>query len=320
MLKDQSFKSIQSIQSDILEVFSDLLSETSYTDNVISMDEILDNIPADYESNEIKKFVPLFNNNLNFATNGGLRSGKVHLVSGEVSLGKSIFARQQSEWASYNKIPTMVYVTETDAREVGENTFASRSQIDNFYFKKGIVPSNENIHDIRVKIKKDSDKDYLFYKEIHDLSFRQLLDDIRLNVRKRGIGFVVIDQLTSIPTEGNTDRKTFITNCINSLVRLAQKESICILVVAQLKQSSQGKSNKKGLFENADMNDLGESADLQRLAYTVMILTAQKENQDRIRVWFPKNRGAKKDVYADIFAEKHFSRFVEDDKNAKSNL
>ncbi len=308
-IKSNNYHDIGSLQADVLSTFNELLTESNIGDGVHTMNDVLDKVPESYEDDSIKSFVPLFSENMNYTTNGGLRGGAVHIVSGEVSLGKSIFGRQQAEHASKNKIPTMVYVTEASYLEVAENTFAARSSIDSYYFKKNILPAGTDIHDLRSSIKLDSDN-CLYYRQLNEMKFDDLINHMKISIKKYGIKFFLLDQLTSIFDE-TSDRRAFITRCMTKLSNLAQMENVCILVVNQLKQESQSKNAKKSLFDYADMNDLAESSDLQRLAYTIIILTAKKDNPDFIRVHFAKNRGGVKGHYNELLAEKHFNRFTD---------
>lgn len=300
------FKNIDDVQNKTLEIFDKLLAEATYNDKTSSMDEILDDYANTFHDNKLRYITSPFRE-VNEVLNPGWRVGKVHIVSGEVSLGKSIFARQQAEFSAEQKVETMLYVTEAEKEEIAENVMASRTSINNYHYKTRRLPKDQTLDELRLKAKKDTDKRYFFVREAFDMNFKELCNDIRMQVRKRNIKLIILDQLTSIPTEGNMNRKDFITKCMNTLVRLAAKENICIILVSQLKREKQGKSGN--MFDSTESNDLAESSDLERLAFTIAVLTANEKHPDLIRIWFPKNRNYIKNLKAEVHSQKEYSKF-----------
>jgi len=309
MLQQSSSKSIEEIQGKTLNIMNKLVSEASYNDKISSMNDILDDLEENFNNNEDLRYISSFDGELNIILGDGFRVGKVHIISGEVSLGKSIFVRQQAEHASKNKVPTLVFITEAQKEEVAENTMSARTDINNYCFKTRKL--KEDIHELRDKTRYETDKEYLFYCEAFSLTWTEIINTIRVQIRKRNIKHVIIDQLTSIKTEGKIDRKTFVTNCMLDLVSLANDENICIIVVSQLKADSQGNKSNGSLFKSGkpESHSLAESSDLARLAYTIIILKSKESEPNNVKAWAAKNRNGKCGLPANLTPENEYSRF-----------
>lgn len=192
---------------------------------------------------------------------GGIENGKVYMIAGRPSTGKSIFVVNIAAFAArnFNKNVLFFYLEGTKERFTNR-LVSSECFVDYGRFEKGLLDDAEwksvsnNIPDIFTNNIMIDDS-----SEINLESLKNKLD------RASNIDMVIIDYLQLV--DGNGDRKKIITDLLLCLRNIAQEKNLPILIVSSMSDVCEKRCDKRPI-----LRDLNEDGILEQLTDVVMFL------------------------------------------------
>lgn len=205
---------------------------------------------------------------LNERLNGGFTEGKLVIIAGRPSLGKTTFTLQLLEHFALQKIKICFYSLETGANEVVHQVFAREYQKNSAFFKYKHVDKS--------KLKAgEHDEYFLFTDEL--FCPEDIYNDIKLKARKDGVKIFAIDyfQLMDMAKTKIKTRYEFFTYWSTKFQNLAKAEGILIIFLCQINRTA-----TKSVSGKPTINDLKETGSLEQDAHTILILfSPDKEAQ-----------------------------------------
>lgn len=260
-------------------------------------------------------FIPTPFKYLNDKIAGGLPIGRISLLTAPVSAGKTTVSTMFLLEAIRLNFKSIVYLLESDKEETTQNILSSRTLIENTCFRTKTFPTHNRLDDIYRTGKSKSD-DNLTLVEAQAMSIDDIINDIKFKVKKdNSIKLVVLDQINSLSVEGNLTRSEFLSRCVVKLKDLALTCKIALLVNCQLTRSAS--KNNKSSGANIELEDIGETSNLEKLAHLVMTVVPRDEFSTIIKL--PKNRSGKRGDFCTIYPQLEYSRFTETPTNFKSD-
>ena len=224
---------------------------------------------------------------------GGLQRGKIYIIGGRPSMGKSAYAMNIAEYVA--KDNNVLFISlEMSKKEYAQRLMLSKAGVDVNKINSG------NITDIEIERVKEQ-KDYLdslnlFIEtktpcKVSDIE----LAIINLKSTKGSCDLVVVDylQLLSPSSKINKNREVEVSEISRELKNLAVKYDVPIIVLSQLSRALEAREDKRPM-----LSDLRESGAIEQDADVVMFIYRDEwyhpenpESRGQGEVLIRKNRG-----------------------------
>jgi replicative DNA helicase len=213
-----------------------------------------------------KEVFPTQFDELNDLLGGGVARGKLTIVGGRPSLGKTTCVIQICEHFAEMGFKPKIYSLETDEEEVVHQMYARELEKDTNYFRHRWFKDDE------LGIKKH-DQEFYFTDKL--FTPEQIVNDIKISARKDGCKIFVIDHFQLLQNKSNKKRLDFYTEWSAKLQQVAKQENVSIILLSQLTRNVEQK-----LIPKPSLSDLKETGSLEQDAHTVIFLySPDKKNQ-----------------------------------------
>lgn len=193
---------------------------------------------------------------------GGLRPGKVWIIAGRTSMGKTALACNIMEYVSINQsIETLFVSLEMNSEEIGSRILASQTRIDLNKITNGGCSSYENSSILQAASRTENTF------TIDDRS-SQTMSSIaalaRRHKRRNGLGLLVIDYLQLIDPERRSDtRQEQVATISRRLKGLARELQVPVICAAQLnRQIESSADNYPRLSHLRESGAIEQDADI----------------------------------------------------------
>lgn len=188
-------------------------------------------------------------------TTYGMCGGKLWIISGRPSMGKSAsignFALSQGELG----IPNLIFSLEMSKQDISERMVAMKSGVQLTNIKLGLL-TPENMKSIEVAY--ETIKSYPIYIDDNfATSLNYILATTRKYVRTYGVKVVYVDYLQLL-AERNADSTQELGRISRSLKLLARELDICVIALSQLNRNLEMRDEKRPI-----MSDLRQSGNLE---------------------------------------------------------
>lgn len=243
---------------------------------------------------------------------GGLRKGRMIIVSGLTSTGKSSFATCVSLQVAEMKTPILYYSLEMPPIDLAKRFLMIHSKLTGEELKNIEDPSPE-LQEVDKTIlalagdgKQDNGMPIYFYNGSGMIKFQNLEDSIKTGIEKYGVGLVVIDHLHYFAHNySNLTNET--SMIVRKIKQLAVANDVPIMLLAHLNRGGRS-SQRKGLY-TPSLSDLRDTGAIEQDADQVLFVCRDSENEkkeEREKAWIKiaKNRdGATGRSISAVFSE-----------------
>jgi replicative DNA helicase len=251
--------------SEFISQNTDLLLQASDSKKVTNIGELKKKYMS---SNEVLRVIATEHHSLDQHLNGGFTFGKLVIVAGRPSTGKTTFCFQLAETFAKANLNPCFYSLETDGEEAVHQILAREHQKNNRYFRYKSVDMDT------IKIY-DHDEKFLFNDKL--FTPEDIYNDIKIRSRKDGCKVFFIDhfQLLDMAKTKKKNRLDFFTHWSAKLQQLAKEENVVIILLSQLNRGIEGRAKIRPA-----LSDLKETGSLEQDAHTVLMLySPEKDNQ-----------------------------------------
>ena len=219
--------------------------------------------------------------------NGGWKSGQLILVGARPGMGKSAIAMKFLESAAKCGVPSSIIPLEMDGEELCERIqHQGPGRLDEI---AGLP----------------------IYIEDKQFELESLIGSIRLQHKRKGVRFVVIDYLTLIEVEGRMNSTEKIEKVTRRLKRLAKELKIPIVILAQLNRKLEDRPDKRPQL--ADIRGAGsaeQDADVVLFLYRHEVYFAN-EKPGQCEIIVAKQRKGQMGVTVNVGFKKESTQFVD---------
>lgn len=229
----------------------------------------------------------------------GWQPGKLIVVAGRPSMGKSAFALNAAARAAENKIPVLVFSMEMLRVELLGRVCCGHAQ----------VPSSVMFD---AQHQREGDIDLLFSSldVVHGwplwiddtpaLTFGAMASRARVQKAKHGLGLLVVDylQLAGVPPEakksGQRNREQDVGEISKGFKALAKELKVPVMLLSQLNRDLEKRPNKRPIL--ADLRESGaieQDADQVLFIYRDEVYNPNGDKQGQAEIIVGKSRGGK---------------------------
>ena len=197
---------------------------------------------------------------------GGLHPGRLYVLAGRPSVGKSCFAWNLITRIGIDQnIPTLAFTLEVSAAECTTNVLVQKSRVDGWRILKAQLRDYDwvNLTNASEAIAEAP----IYLLDTAGLSIGEVLSHSRHAKLKHNVGFIVVDYLQLMDTQGRESREQAIAAMSRELKKLARELEIPVLAVSQLNRGVEYRENKRPL-----MSDLRESGSIEQDADVVILM------------------------------------------------
>jgi len=206
---------------------------------IASLLENPDQILAEYNENYVR--VPFAGNNLKaleLKMNGGLVGGRLYIIGGIPSAGKTNLANNMADNVCLNGHPVLFFSFDDGKSELRYRTWSrfSKTSIEAFNKKELDKASIRNICD-QSKIKKIMGLKYVVQEMITVDKWDKLIGQFVHQYKRAPV--IIIDYLRKLKTEkDSSDERLRVDNVLNLLTDMAKKYNIPIVAISELARDS----------------------------------------------------------------------------------
>ncbi len=224
----------------------------------------------------------------------GLKPGKLYIMAGRPSMGKSAVALNIAENAVIAGHNVLFFTQEMGADQLFQRIFARRSGVS--IDRQSEKMTDEEFNKI-IEVQNDMRTMKLSVKDAECQTVTSILSTSRKSKRKSGLDLVVIDYLGLMDA---TDKKAQMVHQVAEISRglknAATMLGVPVLLLSQLNRSLEGRDDKR-----PKLSDLRDSGAIEQDADAVMMVYRDEYYIERERPERLKNES--KDVYESKLAE-----------------
>jgi len=215
----------------------------------------------------------------------GLRPGKLYVIAGRPSLGKSAFGQQLVVNAAKNGHRATLVELEMPEDEIGDRTLCMFGELDGGLVSSKNV-SEEDLGKLEVAARELRAHGRLRYVTENYITFAKVRAILRRHKRKHGLELAVIDYAQQVRVQGFKagERQLEVTEVFRSLKQLSKELSIPIIALAQLNREAEG--------QRPTLAHLRESGAIENEADVVILLHGERDGST-ITAIIAKNRGGR---------------------------
>lgn len=216
---------------------------------------------------------------------GGLQPGRVYVIAGRTSTGKSALAAQiLGHVAIELGNPVAIFSIEMPAAELGRRFLARFSGVDLGRFSERTANNGDFV---RVRKALSQMKGNRLHVRDSRLTLPQFRANTRRLVRSQGVRAVAIDYLQIMHGSRGLERRLQIAEITAGVKTLARELDIPIILVSQVNRESAGKEAPPNL------HNLSESTSIEQDADCVAMLHRPDLSVQDCTIYVRKNRGGK---------------------------
>jgi len=211
---------------------------------------------------------------------GGLRKGRLVVVSGLTSTGKTSFALSVGLKLADRKIPTFFFSLEMPPIDIAKKALIIKSKLTNLQLKDIKEPSKElDIVDTTLKgFSNITDMPMYLYSGSGVVQYKILADCARIVKEEFGVEHIFVDHLHYFARSShNITAET--SQVVRDLKQLAVHLDITIILLAHLNRAGRA-SQKKGLYTPA-LSDLRDSGSIEQDADQVLFVCRDSESDEQ---------------------------------------
>lgn len=203
---------------------------------------------------------------------GGLEEGKLYIVAGRPSMGKTTFAMNivEAVAANYPELMTNVFSLEMLVDELAEKFLSSAGRANFGRLRNPVEVTDDDWVNISMGVKKLS-KTNIYIDDSSTLTPNQIRQRLRTTIQTTGKkpGVVVVDfiQLMNGDAKRYDNRNTEIGEISRELKAIAKEFLVPVIALSQLNRGLEQRGNKRPI-----LSDLRESGDLEQNANVIIFV------------------------------------------------
>lgn len=202
----------------------------------------------------------------------GLSPADMVVIAGRPSMGKTSLAMQIAEHVSETE-PVLIFSLEMPAEQLAMRMAAGAGKLDITSMRSGKL-QDDDWQRLTYAITKIRDRP-IYIDDRAALTMQQIRARARQEMRKRGLGLVVIDHISLIRGEGN-NREQEVSAISRGIKALAKELNIPVIALSQLNRELEKRHNKRPV-----MSDLRDSGSIEQDADLILMLYRDEYyNQD----------------------------------------
>ena len=198
---------------------------------------------------------------------GGFAPGKLYILAGRPSHGKSTFALNLARNISVNAgIPGMIFSLEMDRDEITENLIAAQARIDNQSFRAGIPSARlcEKAADAANFLQARP----LYINDRSSVGWSDIRADFLLQNAVEPVKYVIVDYLQLMATNPKAERRDLALGEVTRHLKVfAGEMQVPVILLSQLNRSVEGREGNR-----PRLSDLRESGSIEQDADAVMFI------------------------------------------------
>lgn len=186
---------------------------------------------------------------------GGLCGGRLYVLAGRPSSGKSALALQIGIHAALNHHPVMVSSLEMTGEENGERAIAAAARIDLDRLITGRELEASDWDRMGAAIGSLNEAP-IYIDDTPALTLNQLRARARRMRQRHGVEVLVVDYLQLLRTEGRGENRNLeVSELAEGLKALAKELDVAVVALSQMNRKCEDRPNKRGIV--ADLRDSG---------------------------------------------------------------
>ena len=248
---------------------------------------------------------------MNYALNGGFKSGQLIIIAARPSVGKTALMLQMARAAAQAGHPVQIFSLEMQADELAERMIFSTGEVRPMEITQGVV-SDARYEKAEMQ---------LAPLPLYINDFSRSLDDIvsRLSqaVKQGRCSIAYIDYLGLISDAlnfGNAKLYQVIARITGTMKAVAKRLGIPIVLLCQMNREAAREGRSPELFDLRDSGSIEQDADV------VLMLENKIASEKKLVAWLRKNRSGKKE-YGFVFRPNDtYSAFDEEEPLAPQGM
>lgn len=241
--------------------------ESSLMDTAVGISSVLDNVDAAMRGELQSSGVMSGFHDLDHVTNG-FKPGQLIIVAARPGVGKSTLATDIMRAASIDQgVPSLLFSLEMSGQEVYQRILSAESDVRLSKIVRGNVTDQERA-DLQYAYERIKSAPILV-DDSPDLTLMDIRAKTKLEMKRRGIGLVLVDYLQLLKTGGKVEsRQQEVSDISRSLKLLAKSCGVPVIALAQLNRGVE----KRGEDAAPKPSDLRESGSLEQDADMVILI------------------------------------------------
>jgi len=247
---------------------------------------------------------------------GGLRKGRLVIVSGLTSVGKTSFSLNVCLNLSERKLPTFFFSLEMPPIDIAKKTLMLKAKLTNDDFKDIEDPSEvlDKIDETLKGFENIAGLPIYLYNGSGTIKYKILAECARIVKEEFGVDYIFVDHLHYFARSSkNITAET--SQVVRDLKLLAVQLDITIVLLAHLNRSGRA-TQKKGLYIPS-LSDLRDSGAIEQDADQVLFVCRDSENEDAAErqkafIKVAKNRDGSAGRSASMRFDENLTTFIEE--------
>lgn len=210
---------------------------------------------------------------------GGLRKGRLVILSGLTSVGKTSFALNICLNLVERKLPSFFFSLEMPPIDIAKKTLMLKAKLTNADFKDIEDPSDvlDKIDETLKEFNNISGMPMYLYNGSGTIKYKILAECARIVKEEFGVDYIFVDHLHYFARSSNNITAET-SQVVRDLKQLAVQLDITIILLTHLNRSGRA-TQKKGLYIPA-LSDLRDSGAIEQDADQVLFVCRDSENDD----------------------------------------
>lgn len=235
---------------------------------------------------------------LDSATEGGLLSGRLHVIAGEPNLGKTSLATQLAHVACEDGFVVGFHVADVDDRRGILQRIAQRHGVD----RRAFLDRDPEA----IAITETIVRRWPHFRVIDEAADGRTVDEsaaaiLALGQKHRLRAILFVDSIQKVrlrwdaknEPRNDKDRIDRVLRCLSSYAR----KGLTIIATCEVPRGYYGGPKKRRRFEGPSaLAAFKASGDIEYALWTGLVLTRIKDDPDAVRVEIPKNKQGREDV------------------------
>lgn len=197
----------------------------------------------------------------------GFYPGTLIVLGARPKVGKSLLALNIAEHLVENEVPVIFFSLEMSKPELVQRMIVRHTRVEMNKLRTGTIDQHE-LAKVKAWLAKSKDRP-LAVEDTGIVSLAAMRARARRHQKKHGLGFIVVDYLQLMLTEGgrNENRTNEVAQLTRGLKLLAKELDVPVLLLSQLNRGVEARENKRPM-----LSDLRDSGAIEQDADMVMFL------------------------------------------------
>lgn len=278
-------QTVDDIQRSIFDISIDI-KESSIQPASVVIDDVINKMENPDKSEILKTGFPTLDYMLN------IQGGKLIIVAGRPSMGKSSFKRNVLSTLAKAGIKSANFTLEMDKKEEMTGLLAQETGIETMRLNN---PENLTPGEWKVVVKHSGE--IWNWPILFDDSSPMQVNELRRKCRKMvkdGCKIIFIDQLNKLKSGLKLDRFAEATECTIEVCQMANELKVPIILLAQINRDLEKRSDKRPVLSDLkNTGSLEEEADSVLLLFRPFYYTKAEEDRETGEIVLAKNRAGK---------------------------